>query len=90
MEWDVKGTPSPGLPPSFISVNERMTLDQGILAQNASKVESFRILSITPVAQPNELVVRIEKTIKNTSGMHYPISVKLRRIGNQWHAVATY
>jgi hypothetical protein len=90
MEWDVKGAPSPGAPPNFISANERATLDQGDIAQNANKIESFRILSITPGAQPNELMVRIEKTIKNTEGMHYPIPVKLRRIGNQWHAVATY
>jgi len=58
-----------------------------ILAPALKDIASFRIVSVEPTKQPNELIVKIEKTFKNKNIRPFAVTAKLRRVGNQWCAV---
>ena len=59
----------------------------GVLSPALKDIESFRILSIVPTKQSDELIVKIEKNFKNKNIRPFAVTVKLRRTGNQWRAV---
>ena len=82
MQWDVKGTPTG----PFAFDGQKLVL-QADLAPNIKDIGSFRILSIKPTAQPNELLVKFEKTFKNSRIVPFAVTAKLRHVGGQWRVV---
>jgi len=81
MQWDEKGLTFAG----DAKMQQQFTL-MGVLAPALKDIESFRILSIMPTKQSDELIVKIEKTFKNKNIRPFAVTVKLRRVGNQWRA----
>jgi hypothetical protein len=57
------------------------------LAPQLNDIRSFRIQSIRPTSNPDEVIVDIEKTFKNNNIRMFSVPVKLRRIKGQWRAV---
>jgi hypothetical protein len=82
VQWDEKGLSYAG----NTTIEHQMTL-MSVLAPALKDIESFRILSIASTKQPNELIVKIEKTFKNRRIVPFAVTAKLRRVGGQWRAV---
>ena len=82
MQWDEKGAQYSAKP----EFEHEITL-MSVLAPALKDIESFRILSIEPAKQPNEVKVTIEKSFKNNNIRPFVIAAKLRRAGGQWHIV---
>lgn len=82
MQWDEKGTPA-----SPFSLEDYQKLVLQTLASNTKQLASFRILSITPAAQRNEFIVKLEKSFKDSRIVPFSVTAKLRRVGDQWRAV---
>jgi RNA polymerase sigma factor (sigma-70 family) len=82
VQWDEKGVAYGG----DLAIQHQLTL-MSVLAPALKDIESFRILSIRPTNQPDELIVKIEKTFKNGRIVPFAVTVKLRRVGGQWRAV---
>jgi RNA polymerase sigma factor (sigma-70 family) len=81
MQWDEKGTEYGN--PAF---QQQLTL-MGVLTPALKDIQSFKILSVEPVQQPNELRVKIEKTFKNENRRPDTVTAKLRRVGSRWYVV---
>jgi RNA polymerase sigma factor (sigma-70 family) len=58
-----------------------------VLAPALKDIASFRILSVEPTKQPDELIVKIEKTFKNKNIRPFSVTAKLRRMSGRWRAV---
>jgi hypothetical protein len=82
MQWDEKGLAYAG----DAKMQQQFTL-MGVLAPALKDIASFKILSIEPTKQPNELIVKIEKTFKNKNIRPFAVTAKLRRAGSQWRVV---
>lgn len=82
MQWDEKGLAYAG----DAKMQQQLTL-MSVLAPALKDIASFRILSVEPTKQPNELIVKIEKAFKNKNIRPFAVTAKLRRVGNQWLAV---
>jgi hypothetical protein len=82
MQWDEKGLAYAG----DAKMQQQFTL-MGVLAPALKDIASFRILSIEPTKQPNEWIIKIEKTFKNKNIRPFAVTAKLRRVGKQWRAV---
>ena len=82
IQWDEKGVAF-ARDPSF---QHQITL-RSVLAPALKDIESFRVLSIEPAQQPNELMVKIEKQFTNNQLVPYAVTAKLRRVGGHWCAV---
>jgi len=83
MQWDEKGL-------AFIGdakMEQQLTL-MSVLRPALKDIESFKILSIRPTRQPDELIVKLLKTFKNRNIVPFAVTAKLRRVGNQWRVVA--
>jgi len=83
VQWDEKG----------LEHGANLTLQHQIflrsdLAPDLKGIESFRILSIQPTKQANEVIVKLEKTFKDRSIAPFAVTAKLRRVGGRWCAVA--
>jgi len=82
VQWDEKGLAYGG----DTTIQHQVTL-MSILAPALKDIESFRILTITSTQQPDEVIVKIEKTFKNRRIVPFAVTAKLRRVGGQWRAV---
>jgi hypothetical protein len=82
VQWDEKGLSYGG----DTTIQHHVSLMM-VLAPALGDIESFRILSIASTKQPNELIVKIEKTFKNSRIVPFAVTAKLRRAGGQWRAV---
>jgi len=82
MQWDEKGLAYAG----DTSIEHQIVL-MTTLAPALQDIESFRILSIEPTKQPDEMMVKLEKTFKNHRIVPFSVIAKLRRTGGQWHVV---
>jgi RNA polymerase sigma factor (sigma-70 family) len=82
VQWDEKGLAYGG----DTTIQHQITL-MAVLAPALKDIDSFRILSIQSTKQPNELIVKIEKTFKNKNIVPFAVTAKLRRTGGQWRAV---
>ena len=85
MQWDEEGVvyAKPPFEPAF---EHQMVLESS-LAPALKDIESFKILSMEPTNQPNELIVKIVKTFKNSRIVPFAVTAKLRRVGDQWFVV---
>jgi RNA polymerase sigma factor (sigma-70 family) len=81
MQWDEKGVEygNPTL--------EHQIVLSSVLAPALKDIESFRILSVEPASQPNELIVKFEKSFRNKNIRPFTMTARLRRIGSQWRVV---
>ena len=82
MQWDMKGTPVG----PFAFDGQKLILE-AYVAPNIKDIVSFQILSITPAAKPNEVLVKFKKTFKNTNIWPFAMTAKLRHVGGQWRVV---
>jgi RNA polymerase sigma factor (sigma-70 family) len=82
MQWDEKGLAYAG----DARMQQQFVL-MSVLVPALKDIESFRILSIEPTKQPNELIVKIEKTFKNNNIRPFAVTAKLRRAESQWRVV---
>ena len=82
VQWDEKGLSYAG----DATIQRQMTL-MSVLAPALQDIESFKILSITPTKQPDEIIVKIEKAFKNRNIRPFLVTAKLRRMNGQWRAV---
>ncbi len=82
MHWDEKGVEHA----ANLTRQHQITL-RSTLAPALKDIESFRILSIEPTKQANEVIVKFEKTFKDRSIVPFAVTAKLRRVGGRWRAV---
>jgi RNA polymerase sigma factor (sigma-70 family) len=82
IQWDEKGLAYAGSP----ALQHQVSL-MAVLAPALKEMESFTVLSIESTKQPNELIVKIERTFKNRAIVPFAVRAKLRRAGGQWRAV---
>jgi RNA polymerase sigma factor (sigma-70 family) len=83
VQWDEKGAAGD----DTRSMEHQMIL-MSVLAPHLGTIASFRVVSIVPTQQPDEVIVKFEKTFTNRSIMPFVMTAKLRRTGGQWRAVA--
>jgi len=83
MQWDEKGAEHG----ANLRLHHEITL-RTALAPALKDIESFRILSIEPTKQANEVIVKFEKTFKDRGIVPFAVTAKLRRVGGGWRAVA--
>jgi RNA polymerase sigma factor (sigma-70 family) len=81
IRWDEKGVEY-GNP----AIEHQIAL-ASFLAPAVKDIESFRILSIESTKQPDETIVKFEKTFKNQNIQPIIVTAKLRRLGSQWRVV---
>lgn len=82
MEWDEKGTEHGG----DLALQHQFVL-KGVLAPALHDIQSFKIISIEPTPQANEVKVNFLKTFKDRNIVPFAVTAKLRRVGGQWRAV---
>ena len=80
MQWEEVNT-NYGNP----SIEHQVVL-QAILPTGINTVESFKILSITPVGSGEE-IVKFKKTFKQNNPMPMTMTARLHRVGSEWHVV---